>query len=89
MVDGVTELKDGSMQLSDGMKEFDEEGIQKLVDAAGGDVGDIIARLRAMVDLSKDYQSFAGIADGTEGSVKFIFTTDSIEAEEQLSETSK
>ncbi len=80
LVDGVTELKDGSMQLSDGMKEFDEEGIQKLVDAAGGDLGTVVSRFRAILDLSKDYQSFAGIADGTEGSVKFIFTTDAIES---------
>ncbi len=81
LVDGVKELRDGSMQLSDGMKEFNEEGIQKLVGAMDGDVGNIVDRLKAIVQVSKNYQSFGGIAEGTEGSTKFIFTTDSIEAD--------
>ena len=36
LTDGVTQLRDGAMQLSGGLEEFNEKGIQKLVDAAEG-----------------------------------------------------
>ncbi len=78
LVDGVGQLQNGAMQLSDGMKAFHQQGVQKLVDAVDGDLGGLVARLRATVDVSKSYQSFAGKAEGTSGSVKFIYRTDSI-----------
>lgn len=83
LIDGITKLHNGSMQLSDGLKEFNEKGIQKLVDAFDGDIGDIIARLRATVDVSKNYKSFSGISDEMDGQVKFIYRTDSIKAENE------
>lgn len=76
--DGVTQLRDGAMQLSDGLNEFNEKGIQKLIDAVNGDVSTLAARLRATADVSKDYKSFSGLAEGTDGSVKFIYRTESI-----------
>ena len=79
LVDGITQLRDGSMQLSDGLKEFNEQGIQKLVGAAGGDLGGLTARLRATIEVSKNYQSFSGINDDMDGQVKFIYRTDAIE----------
>ena len=88
LVDGVKELRDGSMQLSDGMKEFNEDGIQKLVGAMDGDALNIVDRLKAIVQVSRNYQSFGGIAEGTEGTTKFIFTTDGIEKEDEPEETS-
>ena len=87
LVDGVKELRDGSMQLSNGMKEFNEDGIQKLVGAMDGDALNIVDRLKAIVQVSKNYQSFGGIAEGTEGTTKFIFTTDGIEKEDEPEET--
>lgn len=76
--DGVTQLRDGAMQLSDGLNEFNEKGIQKLIDAVNGDVSTLAARLRATADVSKDYKSFSDLAEGTDGSVKFIYRTESI-----------
>ena len=76
------------MQLSDGMKEFNEDGIQKLVGAMDGDALNIVDRLKAIVQVSRNYQSFGGIAEGTEGTTKFIFTTDGIEKEDEPEETS-
>lgn len=79
LVDGVSRLRDGSKQLSDGVVQFNEQGIRKLLDAFGGDLGGLVARLRATADASRSYQSFAGKPDGMDGSVKFIYKTDAIE----------
>lgn len=78
LVNGVAKLNSGAMQLSDGMKEFNEKGVRRLTDVFDGDLNVLITRLKATSDVSKAYQSFAGIADGTQGSVKFIYKTDSI-----------
>ena len=79
LIDGVTELRDGTMQISDGLKEFDEKGIQKLVEFLDGDLAGLLTRLRATTDVSKKYINFAGIADGMDGTVKFIYKTEEIE----------
>lgn len=78
---GVTDLRDGAMSLSDGLKQFNEEGIQKLVDAVDGDLGSLITRIKATADVSKNYNSFSGISEDMEGQVKFIYRTDSITTE--------
>lgn len=74
LLDGVTQLRDGAMQLSDGIRELNEEGVQKLAEFAGGGLEDLAARMQATIDASKDYRS--GLQ--TEGSLKFIYRTDSI-----------
>lgn len=76
--DGVQQLADGAMQLSDGMKEFNEQGVQKLVDALDGDLSGLISRLQAVSDASRSYQTFAGMPKDMDGSVKFIYRTESI-----------
>lgn len=78
LVSGVTQLKDGAMQLSEGLQQFNRDGIQKLVNLLQNDVGDLSARVQAIIDVSKDYRSFAGISDDAEGQVKFIYRTDEI-----------
>ncbi len=78
LIDGVGQLKDGAMQLSDGMKEFEEQGIQKLADVFEGDLQSLVNRMKAMIDVSKNYQSFSGISEDMEGSVKFIYRTEEI-----------
>ncbi len=79
LVDGVTQLRDGSMQLNDGLKEFDEKGIQKLVELLDGDLAALLSRVRVITEVSKDYINFSGIADGMDGTVKFIYKTEEIE----------
>lgn len=78
LIGGVTKLKDGAMQLSDGMKEFNEKGVQKIADALDGDLNGLVTRLQATADAAKAYKSFAGIPDGMDGNVKFIYRTESI-----------
>ena len=77
---GITKLRDGAQQLKDGLREFDEEGIQKLVEAVDEDLDGLVERLRATTDAAKAYQSFAGIGDDMEGKVKFIYRTEAVEA---------
>ena len=75
---GIGQLKDGAGQLKDGLGQFNDEVVQKLVELANGDVKGLLTRLRATVDVSKSYTSFAGIGEGMDGQVKFIYRTDSI-----------
>ena len=77
LVDGVTKLQEGSMQLSEGMQELNDSGIQPLVEAVD-DVDGLVARLKATVDVSNDYNSFGGISDDMSGTVRFVYRTESI-----------
>ena len=79
LVDGVNQLTDGSLQLRDGIKEFNDKGIQKIVDVFDGDITKVVDKLKAIVEASKGYNTFAGKLDKTDGTVKFIFKTDGIE----------
>jgi len=79
LIDGITQLRDGSQKLSEGLKEFNEQGVQKLVDAVNGDLAGLLARIHATVNVSENYRNFSGIAEGETGNVKFIFRTDDIE----------
>lgn len=80
---GVTALRDGAKQLSDGVKEFNEEGIQKLITAVDGKFESLFARINATADAAQEYQSFSGISEEAEGSVKFIYRTEAIQVEKQ------
>ena len=77
LIDGITQLKDGAMQLSDGLAQLNEEGIQKLISKVDN-AKLLIDRLKAVVTVSKNYRSFAGISDKADGNVKFIYRTDEI-----------
>ena len=72
IVDGVSQLDEGSHTLADGIVEFNEEGIEKIVNAYNGDVKDIVNRLQDVLDAGEAYQSYTEVADGVNGSVKFV-----------------
>ncbi|MDO4890612.1 MAG: hypothetical protein Q3963_04560 [Coriobacteriaceae bacterium] len=96
LVAGITALKDGSAQLSDGigaatkgtkklregLETFNEEGIQKIIDAYNDNLAGLGDRLKATVEAGKAYNTFTGKADEMQGSVKFILETDAIEISE-------
>ena len=80
------------MELSDGLKTFNEEGIQKIADLVNDDVDGLVERIKATVNVSKNYRNFAGISDDMDGEVKFIYRTEEIstdvkETEEVTTET--
>lgn len=80
--DGVKELDEGADKLADGMVEFNEEGIQKIVDAYQGDIEPFINRIQAVLDAGEEYQSYTMLSDDMLGSVKFIYKTDAVKIEE-------
>lgn len=73
LIDGVKKLDEGAGQLQDGMIQFDEEGIQKLASVFDGDIEGLVDKVNAVLDKSKAYKNFSGIADGMDGEVKFVF----------------
>lgn len=83
LVNGITELKNGAGKLNDGLNQFNEQGIKKITDLANGDIRTLVVRAKATVDVSKNYKSFSGISDDMDGSVKFIYKTDSIKVDKK------
>lgn len=83
LVNGITELKNGAGKLNDGLNQFNEQGIKKITDLANGDIRTLVVRAKATVDVSKNYKSFSGISNDMDGSVKFIYKTDSIKVDKK------
>ena len=77
---GSKTLADGAYTLADGMVQFNEEGINKILDAYNGDLKPFTDKLQAVIDAGEEYQTYSAIADGQTGSVKFIYKLASIDA---------
>ena len=80
--DGISDLYDGAKKLMDGMKEFDETGVQKITDTLDEKLEELLDRLNAICDSSRNYKTFSGLADDMDGSVKFIIETEAIKSNE-------
>ncbi len=78
LVSGVSQLNDGAKTLSEGMNRFNKEGVQKIVELFNGRFGELSARLKAMSDMAKSYDNFAGKTEDTKSNVKFVYKTSSI-----------
>lgn len=77
---GSKTLADGAHTLADGMVQFNEEGINKILNAYNGDLKPFTDKLQAVIDAGEEYQTYSAIADGQTGSVKFIYKLASIDA---------
>lgn len=77
---GSKTLSEGAHTLADGMVQFNEEGINKILDAYNGDLKPFTNKLQAVIDAGEEYQTYSAIADGQIGSVKFIYKLASIDA---------
>ena len=78
LIDGVSRLKKGAMELRDGLTTFNDEGISKLTEALDGNYEELLARMQAMTQASRNYNSYTnenGVLDGT---VKFIYKTSEV-----------
>ena len=73
LLDGIGELRDGADALADGLAQFDEDGIRKLTDLMNNTLGE---RFRALIDAAQSYRTYSGLADGMDGTVKFIYRFD-------------
>lgn len=77
---GSKTLSEGAHTLADGMVQFNEEGINKILDAYNGDLKPFTDKLQAVIDAGEEYQTYSAIAAGQTGSVKFIYKLASIDA---------
>ena len=80
LADGVGTLRDGAEELRNGMTQFDEEGIQSIVDLVDVDAKEVTDTIKGIADLGESYTSFAGKSEDREGSCVFIFKLDGISA---------
>lgn len=76
-VSGIGELKDGAERLAKGCADFDEAVTEKLR-ALQDELLPLFTRMRASIDASRSYTNFSGIAEGTGGSVRFVYRTGSL-----------
>ena len=75
MYEGLAELHDGAAELHDGVQEFSDKNTDDLSDDLGGDLRNVVRRLKAVQQAGKNYQTFSGLHNGDTGSVKFIVET--------------
>lgn len=88
--DGATQLSDGAKTLYDGLVQYNEEGISKLTQNSALDNLQTASKLIQEMQDDEPYNSYSGISDGTEGTVKFIYKISSVkEAETTTSSTSE
>lgn len=64
---GSKTLSEGAHTLADGMVQFNEEGINKILDAYNGDLKPFTNKLQAVIDAGEEYQTYSAIADGQTG----------------------
>ena len=83
LADGSKDLAEGAHTLADGIVEFNEEGINKILDSYNGDMKPLVNKLQAVIDAGEDYQTYSSLADGQTGSVKFIYKLASIESDDK------
>ena len=65
---GLKELKNGTSEFADGIREFYEDGISKLTERTGEGFDEIVLRLRAVREAAASY-SYPGI----DGEARFIY----------------
>lgn len=75
LINGVAELDIGSKKLNDGMQKFYSEGIEKIVNLYNSKLKGTVNNANAVINAGKSYSTFTELADGMNGSVKFIYRT--------------
>ena len=80
--DGIDAATKGTKKLKEGLGTFNEEGIQKIIDAYNDNIAGLADRLKVTAEAGQAYDTFTGKSDAMKGSVKFIYETDPIEINE-------
>ena len=85
--EGGTQLKDAMKEMREGVEKF-RSGISDFRDNGSGDLKklskdadklqEIMDTLKAMKRAGEDYTSFSGLAEGTKGTVSFLYETEEI-----------
>ncbi len=72
MIGGIDKLVAGAGDLSKGMKQFDQEGIQTLNNVVNGKLKTTSSKLKQLEKLADQYNNYSGISEGVEGKTKFV-----------------
>ena len=83
---GTDTLENGANELQNGMRKFDEEGIQKIYSIVNNNVRDLQFRVKKLRELSNEYNTFTNIDENAKGNVKFIMMIDSLKKDENTKE---
>ena len=78
LASGAQTAAAGAQTLQSGLQQYNDEGIQKIVDAYNDNLAGLSDRMHAMVNAGKDYNTFSGKSTSMDGTVKFIYETDAI-----------
>lgn len=69
---GVNQLAKGAENLSAGMAKFDREGIRPLNNFVNSKVKVTSNKVKRLMALADEYDNYAGLADGADGTTKFV-----------------
>jgi X-X-X-Leu-X-X-Gly heptad repeat protein len=72
VIPGIQKLNNGSTELYNGLVKFDSEGIKVLYNTINTTLKNKVNTLNSLNNLSENYNSFAGTANGTKSETKFI-----------------
>ncbi len=72
MSSSVNALAKGADDLSAGMTKFDREGIQALNNFVNGTMKTTSDKVKRLTKLADEYNNYAGLASGSQGTTKFI-----------------
>ena len=82
LVNGTNSLYNGSKELNEGIEMFNEQGITKLVSAVD-DIKKAETKVKELVKLGEDYDTFDLKNSKTNGNTKFIITISGVKKEEK------
>ena len=89
LYNGISELDEGINTLSSGISTFNNKGISKISSLANGKLKGLTSKLKSLVNLGNNYNSFVSGDLLNSGETKFILIIDSKKAKEETKATSK
>lgn len=79
---GIVQLDDGADTLMNGMQQFYDEGIKKISDVFGDELTSVVDRVKSVLDSGTNYTTYGGALEDKNNTVRFIFKTDTINADD-------
>ena len=79
---GASQVASGATLLTTGLSQYNAQGIQALADYYHDDVLGVRDRLQSLAQAGQGYDTYTGLADGTTGSVRFLYKTDPVDTED-------
>ena len=70
---GIDALKNGEKKLSDGLNQFNDEGVAKLNDLVNTTLEGMVERFNTVKEVSSDYASYGTDGEAAKDGVRFIY----------------